>query len=41
VEASSLALGGQLIAVVALVLLAADTVVLAVRARNQPNGRQS
>jgi Caspase domain len=40
-EASSLALGGQLIAVVALVLLAADTVVLAVRARNQPNGRQS
>ncbi|MBE8522894.1 caspase family protein [Amycolatopsis sp. H6(2020)] len=40
-EASSLALGGQVIAVVALVLLAADTVVLAVRARNQPNGRQS
>ncbi|MFF1609197.1 caspase family protein [Amycolatopsis sp. NPDC058278] len=41
VEASSLALGGQLIAVGALVLLAADTVVLTVRARNQPNGRQS
>ncbi|ADJ43568.1 caspase-related protein [Amycolatopsis mediterranei S699] len=40
-EESSLALGGQLIAVVALVLLAADTAVLAVRARNQPNGRQS
>ena len=40
-EASSLALGGQLIAVVALALLAADTIVLAVRARNQPNGRQS
>ncbi|MDQ7810678.1 caspase family protein [Amycolatopsis sp. A133] len=40
-EESSLSLTGQTIAVAALVLLAADTVVLAVQARNQPNGRQA
>ncbi|OXM63922.1 caspase-related protein [Amycolatopsis vastitatis] len=39
-EEASLGLGGQAIAVVALVLLAIDTVVLAVQARNQPIGRQ-
>ncbi|RSM36991.1 caspase-related protein [Amycolatopsis balhimycina DSM 5908] len=39
-EEASLSLTGQAIATVALVLLAADTVVLAVQARNQPIGRQ-